>query len=121
MRYILIILFFLFISCSSKIERPEIMGHIYDKKTKEPIGNVEILSHNQSELFVEAKTDSKGVFKLKKKSSTKLFDFESGHDPKIYFIVIRHSAYISDTIEARTRGSFTDKVKVYDSIYLLKK
>ncbi|OMQ10522.1 hypothetical protein [[Flexibacter] sp. ATCC 35103] len=53
---------FLFISCSTKNDRPEINGYVYDFETKLPIQNVSI----SSEKGIEAFTNKKGCFSLKK-------------------------------------------------------
>ena len=102
-------------SCSTKINRPEIRGYIYDFKTKRPISDVVIITENGKETT----SDKSGYFILSKETKTKIFDFESGHDPKQFFIILNHPQFSSDTITEETRGSFGD-LKLYDSIYLKK-
>ena len=108
-----LLLIFLLTSCSTKINRPEIKGYIYDFKTKHPISDVIIITEEGRETT----TDKSGYFILSKQTKTKIFDFESGYDPKQFFIILNHPQFNSDTIKEETRGSFGD-LKLYDSIYL---
>lgn len=110
------LLTFLLTSCSTKINRPEIKGYIYDFDTKKPISDVTIITEEGKETT----TDKLGYFILSKQTRTKIFDFESGHDPKQFFFILNHPKFNSDTIKEETRGSFRD-LKLYDSIYLKRK
>ena len=111
-----LILIFLLTSCSTKINRPEIKGYVFDFSTKQPITDVIIITEDGKETT----TDKSGYFVLSKQSSTRIFDFESGHDPKQFFFILSHPKFNSDTIKEETRGSFED-LKLYDSIYLKRK
>ena len=118
MKYcILFICLVLSFGCSTIVERPEIKGFVFDKISKHPIVNAEINIDGKT----EARTDKKGMFLLKIVTSRKLLDFENGHDPKMYLLIINHPFYISDTIEEKTRGSFSKDIKLYDSIFISKK
>lgn len=110
-KYLFILI--LITSCSTKVDRPEIKGYVFDMESKKPIQNVKI---NIDEDIVF--TNKKGEFYFKSIKKRKFLDFESGHDPKIFSIIIDEKNYISDTIEEGTRGEFSDEIKVYDSIFL---
>ncbi|WKL47770.1 hypothetical protein Q1W71_22835 [Flavobacterium pectinovorum] len=114
--YFYMLLLFVLTSCSTKINRPEIKGYVYDFETKQPISDVTIITEEGKETT----TDKLGHFVLSKQTRTKIFDFESGHDPKHFFFILSHPKFNSDTIKEETRGSFGD-LKHYDSIYLKRK
>lgn len=70
--------------------------------------------------MVETTTDKSGCFILNKQVTRKIFDFESGHDPKQFFFILNHQIFNSDTIKEEIRGSFGN-IKFYDTIYLKRK
>ncbi|MCH4828952.1 hypothetical protein [Flavobacterium columnare] len=120
MRILILCMFFI-VGCSVKLERPEIKGFVYDKITKKPISNVEIITFNDGQIITESITDTLGMFYLKAIKSSHLLDFESGNDPKFYDIILKHRNYLTDSLQEKTRGSFINELKVYDTIFLSKK
>ncbi|NJM78799.1 MAG: hypothetical protein HC854_02770 [Flavobacterium sp.] len=112
-KYLFILI--LITSCSTKIDRPEIKGYVFDVESKKPIQNVKV-NIDKNIVF----TNENGEFHFKLIKKRKFLDFESGHDPKIYSIIMEEKNYVSDTIEEGTRGEFSDEIKVYDSIFLIK-
>lgn len=106
----------LLISCSVKVEHPDITGTVYNNSNKRPLQKVKIDVDGDTTY-----TNKEGQFFIKNRSKTKLFNFESGHDPVMYRIIFTHPKYISDTIEESTRGSFGKEKKIYDSIFLSSK
>ncbi len=112
----ILIIILLLVGCSLKNDRPEVHGYVYDRDTKKTISEVTIITEKGNETT----TNKLGYFVLKKEPSTKIFDFESGHDPKQFFIILNHPNFLSDTIKEETRGSF-ENVKIYYSIYLQRK
>ncbi|MEM6815537.1 MAG: hypothetical protein AAF600_14315 [Bacteroidota bacterium] len=95
------------------IERPEIRGTLYDAVIKRPIEGVSI--YIDYELIT---SNEEGKFIIEGITRKQVFNFESGHDPKFYSIKLKHPKYDSINIKKGTRGSFNQKVIVYDSIFL---
>jgi hypothetical protein len=102
------------IGCTKVVESPQTQGFVYDSITKQPVNNAEI-EINQSR---STKTNSDGMFVLPKKTACQMIAFDSGRDPKYFWFSVSHPKYKSKEIEDFARGSFSDDVKVYDSIFL---
>lgn len=115
MRFFLfLIVFFIFCSCSTTIiVRPEIRGTIYDITTKVPIEKAHV--YIDDTIII---SDENGKFIINSIKKRTLFNYESGHDPMLYLIKLEHPNYNSVNIEKRTRGSFSENLIVYDSIFL---
>ncbi len=101
-------------SCvTAVIERPEIRGGVFDSVNKKPIEGVSV--YIDDELV---KSDKEGAFVIKGITKKRVLNFESGHDPMFYTFKLKHSEYNSVNIKKGTRGSFDQKIIVYDSIFL---
>ena len=105
------------IGCTEVVESPQAKGFVYDSITKLPIGNAQI-SSNRTEL---TSTNTHGMFILQKRTAYQMIAFDSSRDPKYFWFTINHPDYKTKEIEDFARGSFSDNVKVYDSIFLQRK
>jgi hypothetical protein len=115
MKNILPLIIILFCtSCTQVVESPQTKGFVYDSITKQPVSNAKI-EINQSRSTT---TNAKGMFVLPKKTAYQLIAFDSGRDPKYFWFSIEHPDYKTKEMEDFARGSFSDDIKVYDSIFL---
>jgi hypothetical protein len=112
-----LIIILLCIGCTQVVESPQTKGFVYDSITKQPVNNAKI-EINPSRT---TSTDASGMFVLPKKTAYQMIAFDSSRDPKYFWFSIEHPAYKTKEIEDFARGSFSDNVKVYDSIFLQRK
>ena len=102
------------IGCTQVVESPQTKGFVYDSITKQPVNNAKIeVTQSRSTT-----TNAKGMFVLPKKTAYQMIAFDSSRDPKYFWFSVRHPNYKEKEIEDFARGSFSDDVKVYDSIFL---
>ncbi len=112
--YCLFLIAIILSSCATVvIERPEIRGAIYDVRDKKPVQGVSVYIEDESKT-----SDNNGKFVIDGITKKKIFNFEGGHDPKFYSFQLKHPQYDSLRIKKGTRGSFDQKIIVYDSIFL---
>lgn len=103
--------------CTEVVESPQTKGFVYDSITKQPVNNAKI-DVNQSKGTA---TNAKGMFLLPKRTTYQMIAFDSSRDPKYFWFTVSHPDYKSKEIEDFARGSFSDNVRVYDSIFLERK
>ncbi|MFE8425014.1 hypothetical protein ABHQ57_13260 [Tenacibaculum sp. ZH5_bin.1] len=111
--YYLLLIALILNSCSSRIERPEIKGTLYDSLTYKPVKGVLIQIDDE-----QIKSDNQGKFTIQRVKKRVMFNFEGGHVPLFYSMELKHPKYKSIKIEKGTRGSFGEETILYDSIFL---
>jgi len=112
-----LIIILLCIGCTRVVESPQTKGFVYDSITKRPVNNVHINSNRTESIS----TNAKGMFTLQKRTTYQMIAFDSSRDPKYFWFTVSHPDYKSKEIEDFARGSFSDNVKIYDSIFLQRK
>jgi len=112
-----LIIILLCIGCTRVVESPQTKGFVYDSITKLPIFN----AHISSNRIERNSTNAKGMFTLQKRTTYQMIAFDSSRDPKYFWFSVSHPVYKTKEIEDFARGSFSDNVKVYDSIFLQRK